>query len=256
MEACQLPGSLIGKPPLEYFCPTSVAILAGPESCNRGLTKILQCGFGHFRHRGWHRCFDWGLTVTEILQIKNAARLFLEWKTQLDFLIVYLGTTFVSPFLNFSSPFNVVVWFAFTFQSCTHIHRPCINQAHHRHAYIHTYIVNVHACIHTFINLNRLFWGISGLGVYNSISNSNFTLTSNSSYHFQHLFNNSGSEGLLATKWLVANTHTTYSHTNSRYTHESHACMWGCSDISNISNGRLCACVHACVLASWVSNGN
>ena len=98
------------------------------------------------------------------------------------------------------------------------VHRPCINQAHHRHAYIHTYIVNVHACIHTFINLNRLFWGISGLGVYNSISNSNFTLTSNSSYHFQHLFNNSGSEGLLATKWLVANTHTTYIHTHSRYT--------------------------------------
>ena len=171
-------------------------------------------------------------------------------KDSVVFLIVYLGTTFVSPFLNFSSPFNVVVWFAFTFQSCTHIHRPCINQAHHRHAYIHTYIVNVHACIHTYINRQPsiipfliliLLW---------------LPIPILFCYHFQHLFNNSGSEGLLATKWLVANTHTTYIHTHSRYTHESHACMWGCSDISNISNGRLCACVRACVLASWVSNGN
>ena len=43
-------------------------------------------------------------------------------------------------------------------------------------------------------------------------------------------------------------------HTHSRYTHESHAYKWGYSDISNTSNGRLCACVHACVLVFWVSN--
>ena len=42
MEACQLPGSLLGKPPLEYFCQSSIAILLSNLSCNTCWTRILQ----------------------------------------------------------------------------------------------------------------------------------------------------------------------------------------------------------------------
>ena len=36
--------------------------------------------------------------------------LFLEWKSQLYFFILYLGTTFIPAFLNFFNPFNVVFY--------------------------------------------------------------------------------------------------------------------------------------------------
>ena len=37
-----LPGSLLGKPPLEYFCQPSIAILLSNLSCNTCWTRILQ----------------------------------------------------------------------------------------------------------------------------------------------------------------------------------------------------------------------
>jgi len=41
-------GVLFVNPPLQCFGRSSIAIFVGPESCNRGLTKVLQRCFGHF----------------------------------------------------------------------------------------------------------------------------------------------------------------------------------------------------------------